>query len=127
MQILHILSFSLYICVYSFKYLQILHIGVIAMKNTNCQTSPKFGRSTKKNNAGLSLPIPPLFQVTGNTFIYYNKSPFIANLKRVKFAFVRFFHPLHFVINLGRFPKMVKHNGMSAFVSHSTRQLDFNF
>jgi len=132
MQILRILSFSLYICVYSFKYLQILHIGVIAMKNTNRQTLP-FGRSTKKKNAGLSLPIPPLFQVTGNTFIYYNESPFIQNLKRIKFKFVRFsivgfFAPsLYFVINLGRFPKIVRHNGMSASVSHSTHQLIFNF
>jgi hypothetical protein len=97
------------------------------MKNTNRQTSPHTGRSTKKKHAGLSLPIPPLFQVTGNTFIYYNESPFIQNLKRIKFKFVRFFHPLHFAINLGRFPKIVKHNGMTASVSHSTHQLDFNF
>lgn len=97
------------------------------MKNTNRQTSPKFGRSTKKKTAGLSLPISPLFQVTGNTFIYYNESPFIANLKRVKFAFVRFIQPLHFLINLGSFPKKVTHNGMTAFVSHSTRQLYFDF
>ncbi|OHD86351.1 MAG: hypothetical protein A3I60_00390 [Sulfuricurvum sp. RIFCSPLOWO2_02_FULL_43_45] len=102
------------------------------MKNTNRQTLP-FGRSTKKKNAGLSLPIPPLFQVTGNTFIYYNESPFIQNLKRIKFKFVRFsivgfFAPsLYFVINLGRFPKIVRHNGMSASVSHSTHQLIFNF
>jgi len=126
MQILHILSFSLYIFVYSFKYLQILHIGVIAMKNTNRQTSP-FGRSTKKKNEGLSLPIPPLFQVTGNTFIYYNESPFIQKLKRIKFKFVRFIQPLHFVINLGRFPKIVKYNGMTESVSESTYQLNFNF
>lgn len=96
------------------------------MKNTNRQTSP-LGRSTKKEKAGLSLPIPPLFEMSGNTFIYYNESPFIANLKRIKFKFVRFVQPLHFVINLGRFSKIVKHNGMTASVSHSTHQLSFNF
>jgi hypothetical protein len=57
MQYLHILSFSLCICVYSFKYLQILHIGVKAMKQINRQIKP-FGRSTKEDNAGLSLPTP---------------------------------------------------------------------
>lgn len=95
------------------------------MKNTNRQTLP-LGRSTKKN-AGLSLPSSPLFQVSGNTFIYYNESRFIANLKRIKFKFVAFIQPLHFVINLGRFPKIVKHNGMTASVSYSTHQLNFNF
>jgi hypothetical protein len=96
------------------------------MKNTNRQTSPK-QRSTKKKNEGYHSCVNPLFELSGNTFIYYNESPFIANLKRVKFAFVSFFHPLHFVINLGRFPKIVKHNGMSASVSHSTHQMSFNF
>lgn len=98
------------------------------MKNTNRQTSP-FGRSTKKKNEGLSLPIPPLFQVTGNTFIYYNESPFIANLKRIKFAFVRFFRPLNFSINLGCFPKKVfdPNFNKNDFVFDSTHQLDFNF
>lgn len=96
------------------------------MKQNNRQTLP-LGRSTKKNNAGLSLPISPLFQVSGNTFIYYNESPFIARLKRIKFKFVRFVQPLHFVINLGVFYKKVTHNKKSAFVSHSTYQLSFNF
>jgi hypothetical protein len=96
------------------------------MKNTNRQTLP-LGRSTKKKTAGLSLPILPLFETSGNTFIYYNESPFIQKLKRIKFKFVRFVQPLHFVINLGRFPKIVRHNGMSASVSHSTHQLSFNF
>lgn len=96
------------------------------MNNTNRQISP-LGRSTKKKNAGLSLPIPPLFEITGNTFIYYNESPFIARLKRIKFKFVRFFQPFHFAINLGCFPKKITYNGMSAFVSHSNRQLSFNF
>ncbi len=96
------------------------------MKNTNRQTLP-LGRSTKKKNAGLSLPVNPLFIISGNTFIYYNESSFIAKLKRIKFKFVRFVQPLHFVINLGRFPKIVRHNGMSASVSHSTHQLKFGF
>lgn len=96
------------------------------MKNTNRQTLP-FGRSTKKKNAGYHSCVNPLFEYSGNTFIYYNESPFIQKLKRIKFKFVRFVQPLHFVINLGRFPKIVKHNGMTASVSHSTHQLDFNF
>lgn len=96
------------------------------MRNINRQTSP-LGRSTKKKNVGLSLLISPLFEMSGNTFIYYNESPFIAHLKRITFNFVRFVQPLHFVINLGRFPKIVKHNGMSASVSHSTHHLNFNF
>jgi len=97
------------------------------MNNTNRQTLPKLGRSTKKNTEGLSLPVSPLFQCAGNAFIYYNKSPFIQNLKRIKFKFVRFFQPLYFAIDLGKFPKKVTHNGMTAFVSHSNRQLNFNF
>ncbi|MFA5215079.1 hypothetical protein [Sulfuricurvum sp.] len=96
------------------------------MKQNNRQTLP-LGRSTKEEKVGLSLPISPLFTVSGNTFIYYNESSFIANLKRIKFKFVRFVQPLHFVINLGRFPKIVRHNGMTAFVSRSTHQLSFNF
>lgn len=96
------------------------------MKQNNRQIKP-LGRSTKKNNAGLSLPILPLFQVTGNTFIYYNESPFIKNLKRIKFKFVRFFQPLYFAIDLGKIPKKVTHNGMTAFVSYSNHQLSFNF
>ena len=94
-------------------------------KNTR-QTKP-LGRSTKKNNAGLSLPVSPLFQCTGNAFIYYNESPFIKNLKRIKFKFFRFFQPLYFAIDLGKFPKKVTHNGMTAFVSYSNHQLSFNF
>jgi hypothetical protein len=93
-------------------------------KTTNL---PKLGESATKKTAGLSLPILPLFEISGNTFIYYNESPFIQKLKRIKFKFVRFVQPLHFVINLGRFPKIVRHNGMSASVSHSTHQLSFNF
>ena len=98
MQILRILSFYLYICVYSFKYLQILHIGVIAMKNTNRQISSVNGRSTKKEKAGLSLLRPKLFTVVGDTYKYFNEvfqniltpisktiSPFIARLTQKKF------------------------------------------
>lgn len=96
------------------------------MKNTNRQISP-LGRSTKKNTQVYHSQIPPLFELSGNTFIYYNESPFIAHLKRIKFKFVRFVQPLHFVINFGRFPKIVKHNGMSESVSQSTHQLSFNF
>jgi hypothetical protein len=126
MQILHILSYILDICIYSFKYLQILRIGVITMNHKTALTLPS-GKSATKKTAGLSLPILPLFETSGNTFIYYNESPFIQKLKRIKFKFVRFVQPLHFVINLGRFPKIVRHNGMSASVSHSTHQLSFNF
>lgn len=96
------------------------------MKQNNRQTSP-FGRSTKKKKAGLSLPIPPLFECTGNAFIYYNESPFIANLKRIKFKFVRFVQPFYFFINLGSFPKKVIQNGCTTFVPDSTHQLSFNF
>lgn len=76
MQILHILSFYLYICVYSFKYLQILHIGVIAMKNKNRQTLP-LGRSTKEDNAGLSLPTSNYNSIATNkeksSFSFFNR------------------------------------------------------
>lgn len=92
------------------------------MKNTNRQTLP-LGRSTKKEKAGLSLPIPPLFEVTGNTFIYYNESRFIANLKRIKFKFVRFFQPFSFEINFGRMPRLI--DGDVCIVR--THQLSFNF
>ncbi|MFH0708744.1 MAG: hypothetical protein V2A75_00920 [Pseudomonadota bacterium] len=74
------------------------------MKKETRQTLP-LGRSTKENKAGLSLPVSPLFQCTGNAFIYYNESPFIKNLKRIKFKFVRFFQPLYFAIDLGKFQK----------------------
>lgn len=96
------------------------------MKNTNRQILAN-ARSTKKDKVGSSLPIPPFFQVTGNTFIYYNESPFIQNLKRIKFKLVGYVHPLHFVINLACFPKTIKHNGMQTTVSRSTHQLNFNF
>jgi hypothetical protein len=90
MQILRILSFYLDICVYTFKYLQILHIGVIAMKQNNRQTSP-FGRLTEEKQAGLSLPQPSLFTVDGNAYKYYNESAkniskFIARLTQKKFS-----------------------------------------
>ncbi|MBV5278223.1 MAG: hypothetical protein J0647_04185 [Campylobacteraceae bacterium] len=42
------------------------------MKNTNRQISP-LGRSTKKNNAGLSLLRPKLFTVVGHTYKYFNE------------------------------------------------------
>jgi hypothetical protein len=96
------------------------------MNHKTALTLPS-GKSATKKTAGLSLPILPLFETSGNTFIYYNESPFIQKLKRIKFKFVRFVQPLHFVINLGRFPKIVRHNCMSASVSHSTHQLSFNF
>jgi hypothetical protein len=72
MQILHILSFSLYICVYSFEYMQIFHIGVKAMKTETYQTSPK-GRSTKADKAGLSLLRPRLIEIIGDNYVYFNE------------------------------------------------------
>lgn len=87
------------------------------MKNIS-HTLPKSARSKTKKNAGLSLPIPPLFEVTGNTFIYYNKSPFIARLKRIKFKFVRFTAPFSFFISFGKFPKILKSkSGLHSFES----------
>jgi hypothetical protein len=96
------------------------------MKNTNCKIL-SFSKSAKNKTASLSLPILPLFEISGNTFIYYNKSPFIQKLKRIKFKFVRFVQPFHFVINLGCFPKIVRYNRIYSIVSHSTHQLSFNF
>jgi hypothetical protein len=96
------------------------------MNNSNFKTL-SFSKFAKKKTVVLSSFTLPLFETSGNTFIYYNESLFIQKLKRIKFRFVRFVYPFHFVINLGRFPKIVRHNGMSAFVSHSTHQLSFNF
>jgi hypothetical protein len=42
------------------------------MKQNNRQTLP-LGRSTKKNNAGLSLLRPKLFTVVGDTYKYFNE------------------------------------------------------
>lgn len=78
------------------------------MKKVNRQNTPSLGISTKKNNAGLSLPTPPLFETIGNTFIYYNETPFIARLKRIKFKFVRFSAPFSFFISFGKIPKIIK-------------------
>jgi hypothetical protein len=94
---------------------------------TKTTNSPKFGKLSTKKSASLSFPILPLFKISGNTFIYYNESLFIQKLKRIKYKFFPFSQPFHFVINLGCFPKIVRFNGISSFVSHSTHQLSFNF
>jgi len=71
------------------------------MKNTNRQTLP-LGRSTKEENAGLSLLRPRLIEIIGDNYVYFNEilqnictsivnviskpiSPFIARLKSFKF------------------------------------------
>ena len=60
------------------------------MKQNNRQTSP-FGKSTKADNAGLSLLHPQLFTVIGDTYKYYNAivknvSDFLGRLTAKKFS-----------------------------------------
>lgn len=64
------------------------------MKQNNRQTLP-LGRSTKADNAGLSLLRPRLFEVIGDTYNYFNEiiqntfksiSPFLKRLTQKKFS-----------------------------------------
>ena len=70
------------------------------MKQNNRQTSP-FGRSTKADNAGLSLLRPRLFEVIGDTYNYFNEiihniltisSDFLNRLTQKKFSHSKFTH-----------------------------------
>ncbi|MDP3465348.1 MAG: hypothetical protein Q8R86_06215 [Sulfuricurvum sp.] len=54
------------------------------MKQNNRQTSP-LGKSTKADNAGLSLLQLPLFSYEGQVIKYYNEPSFITRLKTKKF------------------------------------------
>ncbi len=63
------------------------------MKKETRQTKP-LGRSTKEDNAGLSLLRPRLFEVIGDTYNYFNEiiqntfkamSPFLKRLIQKKF------------------------------------------
>jgi hypothetical protein len=54
------------------------------MKNTNRQTSPQTGRSTKEEKVGLSLlQSPALFEVSGNSYTYYNENQIYAFISRL--------------------------------------------
>jgi hypothetical protein len=63
------------------------------MNKNTCQTCPK-ARTTKEDNAGLSLLQPTLFSFEGQVIKYYNEtskntSDFVARLIRSKFLFSR--------------------------------------